>query len=691
MLAAPELARLDAITPPFDPFEVLAWTHMERPHTRFLAWLVDPIEPRPGGGHGLGTAVLQALVARALRLVERLPGDEAWVLPSELAPIDPTSLQVWREVPIGDGVRERARAPDLRCTWRDPDGTPWLLLIENKIDAGEGEGQVRDYLDWAARTHPDAHRLLLYVTPDGRLPDSPPRGEVVVPLTWSELAETVLEAIAATPSKTHGAARAFAVATLEALRVRFGGRADVRSLVEALHDAHPRAAALAASPATEPALLETLTRRYPTAAWHLRTVRPRARRWTRAWAEAVAEALGKVLSGVPHVTACAPHVDRPDMASWSLEGITETLSLHLLCTNGAPFGTLRPRAWVGLHAPNLHPHELFEQREQRAAIDALPEQTRRWLLEAVPVFEAPDAWRWLCVGTPTPLTRGFSLEDDALRAARCLHALVAPHLAALQRLARDPTRRLYSCDLDLDHLLPTDRRDRETLFREASPAALRVTLVTRRPSGHPYELRRECELALALGAAFGGKGNLVYDFAPAASLGILPESDVVLAGVGLFRPPDEHTVREAAATVRAAVERGAILFLCGDRGDIARVQSYLGALLEPMRGPAAVVEAEAGGVRLLATDPALEPLVGHDGRWIFGALGVTLDAEARVGLWLCEPHGATWPLVAGWRVGGSRVLWWAGGALGPWGRGLRAQPAAFARWWEAIVRFARSL
>ena len=692
MLDAPELARLDAIAPPFDPLEVLAWTHAERPHTRFLAWLLDPASPRPGGGHGLGTRVLRALVARAIRSADVLPGVEPAAVPRHPAPIDPAGVTVLREAPFGDGVRASARAPDLRCAWRDPDGAPWLLLIENKIDAGEGEGQVRDYLAWAAREHPGARRMLLYVTPDGRDPDSPAQGELVVPLPWSEVADAALEAIAAAPPAPDGAARAFAVATLEALRMRFGGRADVRTLVEALHDAHPRAAALAASPATEASLLEPLAQRFPSAAWHLRTLRPRARRWTRAWADAVAAAFRELAPGAPAVTACAPHADRPDLASWSIAGVTEALSLHLFCSGGAAFGSPRPRAWVGLRAPNLPPRDLFEHREQLPAVEALPEATRRWLLGAAPVFETPGAWRWLCAGAPATLPRGFSAEDDARRAARCLHELVGPHIDALASFARDPEQRLYSCDLDPDHAIPGDARDRESLAREARPDASRVTLVTRQPTGHPYELRRERDLALALGAAFGGTGSLAYDYAPAASLGLFRRSDVVVAGVGLFRAPDDSTLREAAHTVHEALEGGAWLLLCGDRGgDLALARRHLGALAAPLVGATEVVELAPGEGELLADEPGFDALAARDGRCLGGALGAALPEGVRVGLRLRDPRNRLHPLVAGWRAEGRRVVWWGGGALGPWGRGLRERPEAFGRWWEAVVAFAGSL
>ena len=695
MLASQEIQRLDAITPPFDPLEVLAWTHQERPHTRFLAWLLDPSAPRPGGGHGLGAVVLAAVVTRALRSIETLPGLAPAALPGALGRIDPATVTVLRELPLGDGVRTTARAPDVVCRWCDATGGQWVVIVENKIEAAEGEGQARDYLAWAARHHPDAHRLLLYVTPDGRSPPSVSAGDLAVPLTWSDVADAALDAIARAPLVGEPATRAFVTSVLDALRVRFGGRADVRALVEALHDAHPRAAALAASPATEPSLLEPLQRRFPNAWWHLKTLRPRAHRWTRPWADRVAEVFRELAPEAPRLVACAPHAGRPDMASWSIEGVTECLSLHAFCTPGTAFGSHRPRAWIGLRAPNLTARDVFEARDQLGAVEALPDATRAWLMDAVAVRETPAAWRWLCAGTPSVLARGYSLDDDARRVARSLHGQLAPHLDALVAFAKDPAQRLFSCDLDADFALPTDARDREALAREAAPGARAALIVTRQPTGHPYELRDACDLGTALGAAFGGGGALTYDYAPAASLGHGARPAVAVVSVGLFRGPDDASLRASVDVVREAVAAGALLLLCGDRGDLDLARAHLGALVEPLVGESYPVEFASGEAECVADDARFEAVLARDGKLVLGALCVAVSERATVAARVRVRRplhlDAQLPLVAGWRAGAAHVVYCAGGLYGPWGRGTQQRPDGLARWWRALVAFGEAL
>ncbi|MFO0653247.1 MAG: PD-(D/E)XK nuclease family protein [Polyangiales bacterium] len=696
MLASKEIRALDAVEPPFDPLEVLSWTHQERPHTRFLAWLLDPDAPRPGGGHAFGAAVLRSLVARALQSVETLPGVDPVALPARADEIAPSSLTVIRELPLGDGVRVTARAPDIRCLWRDGAGHRHVVLIENKVDAGEGEGQVRDYLAWAARHHPDAGRMLIYITPDGRLPESATPGELVASMSWSEAAEAALDAIAQLPhSGEESPSRAFAVSVLDALRMRFGGRGDVRALLEALHDAHPRGAALAASPATEPSLLEPLNKRFPRAAWHLRTLRPRAHRWTRAWADRVAALFREMAPGAPSLRACAPHADRADMASWSIEGVTDCLSLHVFCTSGAAFGSHRARLWVGILAPGSTASAVFEAREQLAAIAALPEATRAWLGSATPVNETPATWRWLCVGAPAVLSRAYSSEDDARRTAKALGELLGAHLGALSKLAEDPSLQLFSCDLDVEHALPTDARDRATLVRDARPDATRVLIATRQPTGHPYELRRACDLGLTFIAAFGGTGELAYDYGPAASGGHVAHPRVVVVAMSLFRAPEDDSLRAVTAVILDAVAAGAMLLLCGDRGDLEVARGALGALVDPLGGEGRFEEFPNGSAEILCDDARFEALATRDARLVTGCSAPTSTSRAtvalRVRLAAQGRVGELVPLVGGWRAGAARVVFWAGGAVGPWGRAMQQRPDAFARWWRALVAFGDAL
>ena len=97
---------------------------------------------------------------------------------------------------------------------------------------------------------------------------------------------------------------------------------------------------------------------------------------------------------------------------------------------------------------------------------------------ATAVKNKEEAWRYLCVGESVPLPKGFSSEEDAAAVAGLVRAMLAPHRAALRAMAGDASLRLYSCDLDLDHVPMADAQDRAALWRGASGGATRVWIAT---------------------------------------------------------------------------------------------------------------------------------------------------------------------------------------------------------------------
>ena len=144
------------------------------------------------------------------------------------------------------------------------------------------------------------------------------------------------------------------------------------------------------------------------------------------------------------------------------------------------------------------------------------------------------------------------------------------------------------------------------------------------------------------------------------------------------------------SALHAAVDGGAWLLLGGDRGDLAGARRHLGALLGPVIAGEAI-EWGSSEAALVADEAGFESLAARGGRGLGGVLALSLRADARVGLRVRDPRGGWHPLIAGWRVDGRRVVWWGGGAFGPWGAGLREHPDTLARWWDAVVAFARSL
>ncbi len=672
LLADPDLLALDAIAPAFDPLEVLATARKERPHTRFLAWLLDPHPAQPGGDHGLGVAVLTALVHRALASLDPLPGARV-VAPTAPPTLVADGARVLREQALGDGVR----APDIRCHARDASGREWVVLVENKLDADEGDGQLAAYLAWSRAHHPDAQRLLVYVTPDRRAPRESFPADRVAAIAWSDVVDAALDALALAPAPPAvAAARAFAVTTLDALRMRFGAHPEALALVARLHRRHPRAAARCASLLSllpDDPDWPSLHVRAPNALWHLRTLRPQAVSFTRAFADRVASAWNTLHPDAPALRATAPHARLPGVAAWSIAGVTEAWSVHLVASSGPHPGALRPRLWLCWYGPNTPPGMLLDAREHDLTL--LPAATRDALRDARPVPTTPGAWRWLQVGRPVELPRGFSPDDDARRVVERLHPVVGPHLDALAALSRDRARWLYSCDRDDTLDRPTDAVDRLALHAAAKPGAERALLVATQPTGHPGEVGAAHEMGTALARALGEGGRFTYDYGPAAGLGLCETPTVVLLEGALFDDPD------ALACTREAVARGAALLLLPATGD-GFTEAARGAL-RPWSGAVTAVVGRVDAREL--TDPEGDAAAARWRRRLQTLDRVRLRDDARVALW-AEHGDARWALLAGWREGDATVLCWCGDL-----RAVTTDDSLTARWWAAVRELRSSL
>ncbi len=666
LLADPDLLALDAIAPAFDPLEVLATARKERPHTRFLGWLLDPRPVQPGASHDLGASVLEALVRRALTALDPLPGGPVARSPSPPS-FSPDSLRVLREQPLD----EQARAPDLRCHALDSLGREWVVLIENKLDADEGDGQLPAYLAWSRAKHPGAERLLIYVSPDRRAPrEAFPRDRVAC-LAWSDVVDAALSALrsdARRPAATL-AARAFAETTLDALRMRFGAHPEARSLVESLHHRHPRDAARCAHLTPDDPDWERLQPIVPNALWHLRTVRPQAVAFSRAFADRVAAAWSALHPEAPALRTGAPHARLPGIAAWSIDGVTDAWSVHLVASSGPHPGSLRPRLWLALYAPNTSPGMLFDARELTAELALLPSATREALVGATAVPSTPGSWRWLQVGRAAELPRGFSPEDDARRVVERCFAAFGEHLAALAARSLDRSRWLYSCDRDELLHRPVDAVDRRALVAAALPGAERALLVATQPTGHPGEIGVAHELGTALARSLGERSLLSYDYGPAAGLGLWDAATVVVLEGALFED------RDALHCARSAVGAGATLLLLPATGEgfTAAGKIALRPWADAVRGGGGRVEARS------LTAPEGDRAIERWLRRLQQVDRVALRGDATVAL-QAEGDGGRLPLLAGWREGEARVVCWTGDL-----RAVTTDDELTARWWAAVL------
>ncbi len=550
----PLLPLLDAREVPFAPLGTLGWNARERPHTRFLAWVLDPAPSSLDRAHTFGVAPLEALARTACAKITTLPGGVFSAPLAFAGSIDPRSVRIDCERPVGDGLHESARAPDIRCAFTDGRGRPWLLIVENKLDAPEGDGQVTDYVTWARRAFPEVICVVVYVTPDGRGPAE--TGAPTAALRWGEVAGALLPTVrGGTPASD------FATTVLLSLRARFGGDPEALTLVEELHSAHPRECAKASSLATDPGEMDWLRERFPRAAWHLKSIGTVALRMTREWSESVARRFSD--EGL-RVTATAPHVGIPDEGCWCVEGVSEVFGVCLRATtHGA-----RTRLGMALYAPRGRGSEVFAERGHEGLIAELTDAELRGELMAAAVSE-PDAWGWRAVGRSMVAPRGISEADQIERVAEALRDAFGSRLLGLKSAAQGVgDAGLYSCDLDGDRVIPHDRRDRAVLAERAGTTAERVWVVARSPTGHPAELREAAKWGALISDALGAGKGVTYDFSPAGSMGLVARPTVVLVPQRVFEGDRDPSWEAADEAVRTAVKAGATVLRGEDLGEI---------------------------------------------------------------------------------------------------------------------------
>lgn len=153
----------------FNLFEAVGAIRGELRHSNFLGFLLSPAR-----NHGLGSLAL----ARVLRaILARMPPEERPLTGLELIVGDLSGTVVDRELHNIDLLIE-IRSLNL------------LVVIENKIDAKAGDGQLGRYKAIVERRYPQHRRLLVFLTPAGTPPDEPG----YVAFSYSDLAK-VLEAI----------------------------------------------------------------------------------------------------------------------------------------------------------------------------------------------------------------------------------------------------------------------------------------------------------------------------------------------------------------------------------------------------------------------------------------------------------------------------------------------------------------
>lgn len=142
--SAPHIERINeqrhATAPKFNVFSALGVSRRELSHSSFLAYLLSP-----KGDHEQGAKFLNAFV--------QLIGMK------DISGHNPRKVHVDTELAAGDELGRMDIVVSCRPNW--------LIVIENKIDAGEGEEQLPRYLKWMDGQNGYVTKELVFLTPMG--------------------------------------------------------------------------------------------------------------------------------------------------------------------------------------------------------------------------------------------------------------------------------------------------------------------------------------------------------------------------------------------------------------------------------------------------------------------------------------------------------------------------------------------
>ncbi len=209
-----EFHDLDERLARFNLFEAMGGVRAELRHSNFLAFLFSPSR-----AHGLGALVLE----KTLRaILASTPASQRPIRTLELVVADLDDAVVHRERDNIDLLIE-LRALNL------------VVMIENKVGAGAGDGQLERYRTLVERRYPNHKRLLVFLTPNG----DPPECDGYVSFSYQALASVLadLAALKSTPAElglilTH---------YVEMLRRHVVPDEDLKALALRLYDKHREA------------------------------------------------------------------------------------------------------------------------------------------------------------------------------------------------------------------------------------------------------------------------------------------------------------------------------------------------------------------------------------------------------------------------------------------------------------------
>ena len=205
----------------FNLFDILKIEHRELQHSALLAWLLNP-----RGSHGLGDYFLRRFLLEAAReSARRRTGN-----------ITPLTVDRW-ELHDVEVVKERDRIDILVISPTDK----FVCLIENKVKADEGKGQLCRYLKNVQSQYKE-QPFPIFLTPDGREPEDVRAAKKYVPLGYGDIERLISQTLETRQSTLSDKVRGFLDQYRDTLRRHvLETETNIEDLARQIYDKHQEA------------------------------------------------------------------------------------------------------------------------------------------------------------------------------------------------------------------------------------------------------------------------------------------------------------------------------------------------------------------------------------------------------------------------------------------------------------------
>ena len=212
-----DLERLETLVDGFNMFESLGLVRQEIRHSAFLRWLLDPRET-----HGLGDYWLRQFLRLVIKTGEEVSDDFLTLFDLDALILGQAEVRKeWRNIDLLILDQEHR----------------FVCAIENKVDSGEGPGQLKKYRKIVEQEFGDYKRAFIFLTKFG----DEPSDEVYVPVSYGHLADTIENALKRRESQINDEIKLFVQQYLEMVRRHIVEDSDIQELCRRLYQNHRRA------------------------------------------------------------------------------------------------------------------------------------------------------------------------------------------------------------------------------------------------------------------------------------------------------------------------------------------------------------------------------------------------------------------------------------------------------------------